>query len=80
MVVRYVTRVPAGSCAIALPVFAGSSVSVVETITWQLLPYRKMKNILSKAYGAQVWGLYYSSDWKVDYFAWAVANLVGQAS
>ena len=45
-----------------------------------LLPYRKMKNILSKAYGAQVWGLYYSSDWKVDYFAWAVANLVGQAS
>ena len=45
-----------------------------------LLPYRKMKSILTKAYGANVWGWFYSSCWETDYFSWAVSNMVGQAS
>ena len=45
-----------------------------------LIPYRKMKNIITLEHGSPVWGWYYNSDWKTDYFAWAVSNMVGQSS
>ena len=45
-----------------------------------LLPLRKMKNILTLAYGVPVWGWYYTSSDSVNYFAWAVANMCGQSS
>lgn len=45
-----------------------------------LLPLRKMKNILTLAYGMPVWGWYYTSNEKASYFAWAVANMCGQSS
>lgn len=48
--------------------------------TRSLVPYRKMKNILNKEYKQTVWGWYYNSDWQTDYYAWAVSNMVGQAS
>ena len=45
-----------------------------------LMPLRKMKNILTLAYGMPVWGWYYTSNEKASYFAWAVANMCGQSS
>ena len=45
-----------------------------------LLPFRKMKNLLTLAYGAPVWGWYYCSDWQCNYFSWCVANMTGQAA
>ena len=45
-----------------------------------LLPYRKMKNLLSVAYKAPVWGWYYCSDWQTNYFSWCVGNMTGQAA
>lgn len=48
--------------------------------TRPLLPFRKMKNLLTIAYGSPVWGEYYCSDWKVNYYGWCVANMHGQAA
>ena len=44
-----------------------------------LLPLRKMKNLLTLAYDAPIWGWYYCSDWQSNYFSWCVANMTGQA-
>ncbi len=45
-----------------------------------LLPLRKMKNLLSIAYKAPIWGWYYCSDWQTNYFSWCVGNMTGQAA
>ncbi len=45
-----------------------------------LVPFRKMKNALTTAFGTPVWGWIYASDWPTCYFAWAASNMVGQVA
>ena len=45
-----------------------------------LLPYRRMKNLFTVAYGSPVWGIYYGSAPENHYFSWAVANMLGQSA
>lgn len=45
-----------------------------------LPPLRKAYNLLNVGYGTPIWGWYYSSNAKCDYFAWALANMHGQTA
>ena len=45
-----------------------------------LVPFRKMKNVLTDAFGTPVWSWLYASDWPTVYFGWAAANMTNQAA
>jgi len=45
-----------------------------------LLPFRKMKNVLTLAYGAPVWSWIYAGNWDVAYCGYAASNMAGQVA
>jgi len=46
-----------------------------------LLPYRKLYNMLCIGYNAPpIWNWFYSSNWEVGYFTWAVSNMLCQSA
>lgn len=45
-----------------------------------LMPYRRMMNMFTIAYGSPVWGIYYGDTDEGGYFSWAVANMLGQSA
>ncbi len=46
-----------------------------------LLPYRKLYNMYRIAFKSPpLWAWFYSSNWDVAYFSWAVSNMIGQCA
>ncbi len=46
-----------------------------------LLPYRRLYNMYRLGFNAPpIWTWYYTKDWNVAYFSWAVSNMMGQCA
>lgn len=45
-----------------------------------LMPYRRMKNLFTIAYGTPVWGIFYGNTPEGDYLGWSMSNMLGQSA
>lgn len=60
---------------------SGTEVMTRNTIqsSRSLMPYRKMSNMFPNTFGTSVWGWYYDSNWKTNYFSCCVSNMMNQS-
>ena len=45
-----------------------------------LMPYRRMMNMFTLAYGSPVWGIFYGDADEGSYLAWSISNMLGQSA